>query len=160
MISLNTVFAAGNPSLYIEYAVAKSTVKLPDGEFKFSSNALKLGYYFNPKVSVEAHYYQGLGDDNRNGHIVEIDNMTSVFLRIGSTTRKNFRSYLLLGQSNISLNSNRQGTISLEDFTYAFGAEERLRRWPLLFLNAEYIRHYDDNGSTITSTSIGLRYEF
>jgi len=159
MVITENSHAGPLPSLYIEANLAETKVKTPGGEYKFSMSGFKLGYYLSHKVAVELQYMKGLGEDG----IAEITNVTSLYLRIGTDARKNFRSYILLGQSNVSLNftsGTSSITESLEDFSWVIGAEERLRRWPLFFLNAEFVRHYDHDGGTINSASLGLRYEF
>ena len=160
LLPISQSIAGPLPTLYVEANYAETKIRLTSGKYKISASGFKLGYYFSPKISVEAQYMQGLGDDSINSTVVEIDNISSLYVRFGTDARKNFRSYILLGQSNVSLSSSSLTESTYEDFSWAIGAEERLRRWPLFILNAEYVRHYDHNGFTINSTSLGLRYEF
>ncbi|MFV2058158.1 MAG: porin family protein [Thiohalomonadales bacterium] len=163
IVQMSDALAEGNPRFYIEGNLAQTQVKVPSSKYKLYMAGIKVGYHVQQYVAVEAQYATTISDDDANNLTVDVGSLSGFYLRVGSSNKKDMRTYLLFGQSYATVNyTSTRGSFSdkVEDFAWGIGAEERLKRWPLVFLNAEYLQQFENNGEKITTISLGLRYEF
>jgi len=163
LFTLTGTVQAAFDHFYVEPQISADKLKLNSGAYNLVSSGLKAGFYIIPTISFEVLYAKGSREDKINDLTVKLDNRNSFFFRYGSDYHRPIRAYLSLGQSNTNINYS--GPISkrseqLSDFSWAVGAEERIRSLPGSFLNFEYARHFSNIDQFYSSISMGLRYEF
>lgn len=148
---------------YLEPNVSRDKLKLESSDFLLYGAGVKLGVYMIGHYGLELQYSQGFKEDKLNNLQVELASRSSAFLRYGSLPARPIRGYFLLGHSRINLDyngPNASAKTELNDFAWAVGAEEKLRRWRPALFNVEYAQHYNHHGDIYYIMSMGLRYEF
>ena len=158
---VSSVQAAGR--FYVEPNASRDKLKLQNAEFSIYSTGLKLGVHLAGHHGFEVQYSQGSKEEELNSLKVELGSRMGVFYRYGSLPSRPIRGYVLLGQSRTVINYDgptQSSEEELEDFAWAIGAEEKLKRWNPAIFNVEYAQHYNHQDDIYYIISLGLRYEF
>ena len=156
-----SVFAAGK--FYVEPNVSRDRLKIEGAAFNLIGAGLKLGMHLRGHHGIELQYTQGTKEAKLNELQVELDNRISAFYRYGSLPSRPIRGYFLLGHTRTTINYDGPTSASdevLDDFAWALGAEEKLKRWKPAIFNVEYAQHYNHHSDVYYIISMGLRYEF
>ena len=123
----------------------------------------RLGYEI-PDHQFELAIMTSSEDDQLNQLTVDIPSVQSIFYRYAPESKSDVKFHLILGASQIEVDSSYPGmpdsTDHFDGFSYGIGMEEASRSIPNLKIKLDWISLYDGDQIKISTTSLGLRYEF
>lgn len=159
------LFYASVADAGVFFALAPSLTKIdtPSASTRPLLNDLRLGYA-TPYHQFELAIMTSAKDDQLNQLTVDIPLVTSVFYRYIDNSRSDVKFHLILGASQIEVESTYPGipetTDQFDGFSYGIGLEEAFRSIPNLKMKLDWISLYNGDQITINATSLGIRYEF
>ena len=148
---------------YAEVGATRATVNVSDTKFNPVLPRLKLGLFITQGILLEVQY-NGSGDDTVTNTTLEIEDITSAYLRLDTGIRSNMRMYVLLGSAETTLNVKGSGgatagTDTYEDFSWGIGIEDRAWSKHTL-LTLEYTEYYNHDEVIISGVSLGFKIEY
>lgn len=155
--------ASAGAGIYFALAPSLTKIKTPAASTRPLLNDFRLGYEI-PNHQLELAIMTSSKEDQLNQLTVDIPSVTSVFYRYVPDSKSDVKFHLILGASQIEVESTFPGiadsTDEFDGFSYGFGLEEAFRSIPNLKFKLDWISLYDGDQITINTTSLGLRYEF
>lgn len=159
LLSLATSQANASP-FYAGIDVMRTSVSVDSTNFVLMLPKVKVGYMFTPQVMLELQY-AGSGDDDKDNSNLEIDNISSAYLRLGSPASSQLRAYIVLGYTNTSLKLTGQNGINDNYDGFSGGLILEYHVWTKSnFVTAEYNSFYNNDDVSISAFSVGYRYIF
>ena len=148
---------------YIALAPSLTKIKTPSASTRPSLADFRLGYDI-PNHQLELAIMTSTKDDQLNQLAIDIPSVTSVFYRYLPDSKSDVKFHLILGASQIDVDSSYpdipDSTDQFDGFSYGFGMEEAFRSIPNLKMKFDWISLYDGDQISISTISLGLRYEF
>lgn len=155
--------SSANAGFFIALASGQTKIDTPSASTSPSLNDFRLGYE-DSYHQFELAIMTSSSDDQLNQLTVDIPSVKSVFYRYISDSESDVKFHLILGASQIEVESTYPGIPDSIDrfngFSYGIGIEEALRSIPNLKIKIDWITLYDGDQIKITATNLGLRYEF
>ncbi len=116
----------------------------------------KLGQSWSENIQAELRLGGGLENDDGFGEL-GIESLIGTYFRIGLEA-DDFYPHLLLGYTQIDLETRFGSTGSDSDISYGLGTDYEFKEdWKI---NLEYIVYYDKDNVDVKSLSLGFSYDF
>lgn len=159
------------------------------GDASLTALVSRFGWEVTENFAVEGRFGVGIDDDavrvttrrieqnygrDNNGNSVPLDTYTTytntyedtvklkhiagVYVRVGIQETDSFYPYVVAGLTEINLQSNRVGSEKDTDPSYGLGADIAISNRSAI--NIEYMKYYDDGGTTIDGFTIGYLWKF
>ncbi|MDH5612098.1 MAG: porin family protein [Gammaproteobacteria bacterium] len=155
--------SSAGAGIYIALAPTLSKIKAPAASTHPLLTDFRLGYEI-PQHQLELAIMTSSKDDQLNQLTVDIPSVKSVFYRYSPYSKSSIKTYLILGTSQIEVESSYPGVPDSSDqfdgFSYGIGLEEAFHSIPNFKMKFDWISLYNGDQITINTTSLGLRYEF
>lgn len=155
--------SSADAGFFIALAPSLTKIDTPSASTHPSLNDFRLGYEI-PHHQLELAIMTSSSDDQLNQLTVDIPSVKSVFYRYITDSESDIKVHLIIGASQIEIESTYPGipdsTDRFDGFSYGIGVEEALRSIPNLKIKLDWISLYDGDQIKINATSLGLRYEF
>lgn len=162
---LLALFYASAADAGVFFALAPSLTKIdtPSASTRPLLNDFRLGYETGHH-QFELAIMTSAKNDQLNQLSVDIPSVTSVFYRYIENPKSDVKFHLILGASQIEVESSYPGfpdtTDQFDGFSYGIGLEESFRSIPNLKMKFDWILLYNGDQININATSLGIRYEF
>ncbi len=148
---------------YVEFSPAPIRVDTTAGTTSPVAIDLRLGYT-QPHHQFELAVMPGIKDDNLHQLSVDVPTVLSVFYHYSPLVNSSPEIHLILGMSQIKVDSSYPGTQDLSDsfygMSYGIGFEESFKSIPQLKLSFDWIQLYRGDQIDINAASLGIHYEF
>ncbi|MCW8831059.1 MAG: porin family protein [Gammaproteobacteria bacterium] len=148
---------------FIALAPSMSKIGTPSASTRPLLADFRLGYEI-PHHQLELAIMTSIEDDQLNQLTIDIPSVASVFYRYIANPKSDVKFHLIVGASQIEVESSYPGIADSSDqfdgFSYGIGLEEAFRSIPDLKIKFDWISLYDGDQITISTISLGLRYEF
>ncbi len=155
--------SSAGAGVYIALAPSLTTIDTPSASTSPTIVDFRLGYEI-PKHQLELAIMASVNDDNLNQLTIGIPSVASVFYRYVPDSKSDVKFHLILGVSQIEVESSypdiADSTDKFDGFSYGIGLEEAFRSIPNIKMKFDWISLYDGDEITISTISLGLRYEF
>ena len=123
----------------------------------------RLGYAI-PKHQLELVMMTSAKEAQLNQLTVDVPTVKSVFYRYSPRVNASIKTHLILGSSQIAVESSYPGVADSTDhfdgLSYGIGIEESFQSISNLKIKFDWISLYNGDQLNINATSLGLRYEF
>jgi hypothetical protein len=162
LLSAGTSLPSYAASLYTDLTISQLSIDVGNESLKPFVDSLRLGYQVSQEISLEAQLGKAGSDDKLGNGSLQVDNVTSLFVRIGGQSSYNdVKLYLLVGRTKAELIYS--GTTVDVDKKYqtnlwGIGAEENSRSVKNMAYILEYVQHNDVKDVSISAITLGLRY--
>lgn len=156
-------FSATFAGVFMGLSVNQIKIETPATPTKPTVLDYRLGY------EIPGHQFQlglmtSFNDDNLNQLTVDVSSVRSVFYYFSPNYQDDFIIHLILGASQVNIDSTYPGTPdssdTFESASFGIGFEEAFDSIPALKLKFEYIRLYHGDDLDINSLGLGVRYDF
>ena len=155
--------SSAGAGVYMALAPSLAKINTPSASTSPKLTDFRLGYA-TPYHQFELAIMASSKEDQLNQLTVDIPSVKSVFYRYIADPKSDVKFHLILGASQLEVESSYPGVPDSSDqfdgFSYGIGLEEVFRSIPNLKMKRDWISLYDGDQITINSTSLGLRYEF
>jgi len=149
--------------VFIELSPSLIKIDAPDESTRPMLADFRLGYAI-PEHLFELAIMTSMKDDNINQLIVDVPSVRSVFYRYSPYPKDRLKFHLILGASQIDVESSFPGATdsadSFDGISYGFGFEEAFKSIQELKLKFDWIQLYRGDKININVMSLGFRYEF
>ncbi len=150
---------------YVEGFAAVSGVNVGDLEYFPAFGGVSAGAFLRPGIGLELHAEGELRAGDDDDFEFAYENGLGASLRLQSPPQRGISGYVLLGYARFSVRQEREngagaGAQLSETFggpRVSIGLVQRLERWPLLSVSAEFRKYYVEDGIDIDSFVLGLR---
>ena len=157
--------AFGDLRPYLEGYIAGSAVEVAGEDFFPGYAGLTAGVFVFPGLALEVHADGELADDSRDGFDLAYENGFGVAARFQSRPIGGVSGYVVLGYTAFRVNQQPSGpsliggdvTETFDGTRVSIGVINRLSRFPLFSISAEYRRYFTEGGLDIDSLVLGLR---
>ena len=155
--------SSAGAGVFIALAPSQAKIDTPSASTHPLLADFRLGYEI-PGHQFELAIMTSIKDDQLNQLTVDIPSVISVFYRYSAYPKSDVKFHLILGASQIEVESSYPGiansTDKFDGFSYGIGLEEAFQSIPNLKIKFDWISLYNGDQITINTTSLGLRYEF
>ncbi|MES0327886.1 MAG: hypothetical protein ABUK13_06825 [Gammaproteobacteria bacterium] len=155
--------SSAGAGIFIALAPSLTKIDTPSASTRPLLADFRLGYEI-PHHQFELAIMSSIKDDQLNQLTVDIPTVTSVFYRYFANSNSGIKFHLILGVSQIEVESSYptfpDSTDHFDGFSYGIGLEESFHSIPGLKLKFDWISLYDGDQININATSLGIRYEF
>ena len=155
--------SSAGAGIFIALAPSLAKIDTPSASTRPVLADFRLGYEI-PHHQFELAIMTSIKDDQLNQLTVDIPSVKSVFYRYIESPNSDVKFYLILGASQIEVESSYptfpDSTDHFDGFSYGIGLEESFHSIPGLKLKFDWISLYDGDQININATSLGIRYEF
>lgn len=162
---LAVIFSASKVSAgaYIELSPNLIKIDTPSASTRPLLADFRLGYATS-KHQLELAVMSSVKDDQLNQLTVDVPSVKSVFYRYSPYLKSDVKVHLILGSSQIEVESSYPGipdsTDKFDGTSYGIGFEEAFQSIPALKIKFDWIRLYHGDQININAMSLGIRYEF
>lgn len=149
---------------YAGGSVGRFDIDTPAASTHPGSEGIYLGYSLPPLHQFELVYMTSRSDDNLNQLTTEVNSVSSIFYRYLLDPTTHLKMHLILGASDIEINTAYQGgavtTSDFSGFSYGVSFKEALQSIPRLSISFEWIKLYHGEDMDINTMNLGFIYEF
>ena len=155
--------SSAGAGIFIALAPSLTKIDTPSASTSPTLADFRLGYEI-PNHQLELAIMTSSKDDRLNQLTIDIPIVKSIFYRYVADSKSDIKFHLILGASQIDVDSSYPGipdsTDQFDGFSYGIGLEESFHSIPNLKIKFDWISLYDGDQINISTTSLGLRYEF
>jgi len=149
--------------MYMELSPSQAEIDTPARTTRPWLADFRVGYE-TPGQQLELALMRGINDDNINQLSVDVPWVVSVFYRYLPEVNSRIKLHLILGMSQIEVESSYPGTADTVDrfdgVSFGIGFEESFQSNPQMKLTLDWIRLYQGDQININATSFGFHYAF
>jgi hypothetical protein len=162
---LLSLFSSSQASAEIFMAISPALIKIdaPTGSTRPVLIDYRLGYA-TPEHLFELAIMSSIKEDNLNQLTVDVPSVLSVFYRYSAYPKDRLKVHLILGASQIEVESTYPGVTDNQDsfdgVSFGLGFEEGFKTIPDLKVKFDWIQLYRGDQLNINLMSLGLRYDF
>jgi hypothetical protein len=163
LIFTSHALAAFPYDVYIEPNLTYEKINLRNGDYTAWLGGVTIGVDITDEYAFVGSFGTGVKEGSINSLTVDIDSMTNLFFRMGTTTKRSNRIYILLGQSRSKISYSDSGTSNtdnLKDLAWGIGAEERFKTFKQLYYKLEYLQQYRNDNQSLEGITLGIRFNF
>ena len=149
--------------IFIALAPSLTKIDTPSASTRPVLTDFRLGYEIQ-NHQLELAVMSSAKEDQLNQLTVDIPSVKSVFYRYITNPKSDIKFHLILGASQIEVESSYptfpDSTDNFDGFSYGIGLEESFHSIPNLKMKFDWISLYNGDQINISAASLGLRYEF